>query len=68
MDLEYHKKRTQSIIQNLDPFEKKANLQKFQKVEPYRFETNKAVKVVEDFIAEKGRIIYGGLAINEFIK
>lgn len=68
MDLEYHKKRTQSIIQNLDPFVKKANLQKFQKVEPYRSETNKAVKVVEDFIAEKGRIIYGGLAMNEFIK
>ena len=68
MDLEYHKKRTSYILENIDPIIKKARLENLQKVEPYRHEVNKAIKVVEDYIAEKGRIIYGGLAMNEFIK
>jgi len=68
MDLNYHKKRTSYILKNLEPIIKKANIEKLQKVEPYRNNVNKAIKVIEDFIYEKGRIIYGGLALNEFIK
>lgn len=68
MDIDFHKKRTALIIKKIDQVVKKAINEKFIKVEPYRSNVLKALKIVTDFISNRGRIIYGGISQNEFIK
>ena len=68
MDIDFHKKRTTMIINNIDDVVRKAIKNKFIKVEPSRENILAALKIITDFISDKGRIIYGGLSQNEFIK
>ena len=68
MDFDFHKKRTNMIIDNIDSVVNKAFQKKNVVIEPFRKDTLVAMKIVTDFIIEKGRIIYGGIAQNEFIK
>ena len=65
---EFIKKRTDSIEKNLDEIIKKASIANNEKVKPYKKDINNALKVIENYIISKSRIIYGGLAQNELIK
>ena len=68
MDFDFHKKRTNMIIDNIDSVVDKALKKKNLVIEPFKKDILVAMKIVTDFIIEKERIIYGGIAQNEFIK
>lgn len=68
MDLEYHLFRTNEIKKNLDKIILNAKKERLNKTNPLKKNVDKAFEIIRNYIKEKGRIIYGGMAINELIK
>ena len=65
---EFNKKRLELISKNIDNVIEKAVIESGKKLEPLKENIDKALEVVEKFIIDNSRIIYGGLAQNELIK
>lgn len=52
----------------LHEFEKEATIQSLNTLEPTINEMKKVIKIINNFIKRKKRIIYGGTALNELLK
>ena len=65
---EFNSKRIEYIKTKLDTIIRNASEVRQSTIAPLRKDVNIALNVVKQFIIEKGKIIYGGMSQNEFIK